>query len=293
MVSVIMMVILTILLWSELARWRGLHSDYEFLVDQTAGENNLDINIDMTVAMECKYLRFDVLDVARSSVPVGKLLEITPATYHTNNVMDLSSHLDTQAFNKNKDRPQPGSHVDNLRVDGKLNACRVKGSFSVAKVEGMFHITAIGHGYRGLHAPHDALNFTHRIDEFSFGKRYPGLMNPLDMTHVNAVTHFDNFQYFLAIVPTIYVDKAVTFFEGLIVTNQYAVTEFSHPVDPNNPDALPGIFIKYNIEPILVRITQLRRGFIEFITRTCGIIGGKVFCKHIISRSFCDIFNSL
>lgn len=118
------------------------------------------------------------------------------------------------------------------------------------------------------------MNFTHRIDKLSFGRHYPGLVNPLDHTHLSAATNFDNFQYYLGIVPTIYVDKTVTFFGGVLVTNQYAVTEFSHIVDPNKPDALPGIFIKYNLEPISVRVTQQHTGLIQFITRTCGIIGG-------------------
>ena len=58
---------------------------------------------------------------------------------------------------------------------------------------------------------------------------------------------FDNFQYFLGIVPTIYVDNTVTLFGGIMVTNQYAVTEFSHSIDPRKPDAMPGIFIKYDL----------------------------------------------
>ena len=130
------------------------------------------------------------------------------------------------------------------------------------------------------------MNFSHRIDELSFGKRYPGLVNPLDRTHISAKTsifipkfmliivEFDNFQYFLGVVPTIYLDKTVTFFGGIMTTNQYAVTEFSHSVDPKNPDALPGIFFKYDLEALSVHVTQSRRGIIQFLTRTFGVVGG-------------------
>lgn len=52
-------------------------------------------------------------------------------------------------------------------------------------------------------------------------------------------------------MPTIYIDNTVVF-GGFLVTNQYAVTEFSHEIDPNRPDAMPGIFIKYDIEPLSV-----------------------------------------
>ena len=80
----------------------------------------------------------------------------------------------------------------------------------------------------------------------------------------------------MGIVPTIYVDKARSyFFDKITLTNQYAVTEFFHEVDEQKPDTFPGIFIKYNIEPILVRITDTRQSLVQFIKRICGIIGGK------------------
>jgi hypothetical protein len=85
-------------------------------------------------------------------------------------------------------------------------------------------------------------------------------------------------------VPTIYIDKTTTFFDDIIVTNQYAVTEFNHSVDESKPDAIPGIFIKYNLEPIAVRITQYRSGLVQFITRTSGIIGGIFATSEIVLR---------
>ena len=83
------------------------------------------------------------------------------------------------------------------------------------------------------------------------------MVNPLDKTYLTANSRnedgdanifkdFDNFQYFLGIVPTVYVDNTVIF-GGVLVTNQYAVTEFQHSIDPRKPDAMPGLFIKYDI----------------------------------------------
>jgi hypothetical protein len=95
----------------------------------------------------------------------------------------------------------------------------------------------------------------------------------------------------LGIVPTIYVDDTALF-GGVIITNQYAVTEFNHAVDPNNPDAVPGIFFKYAIEPLSVRITQFRVGFTQFITRTCGIVGG-VFVTAGVAFRLLNFLQSL
>lgn len=71
---------------------------------------------------------------------------------------------------------------------GPLTACHISGSFPVHKVQGSIMITTYGHGYLGLHTPHEVMNFSHRIDELSFGRRYPGLINPLDKTHLVAKT---------------------------------------------------------------------------------------------------------
>lgn len=62
------------------------------------------------------------------------------------------------------------------------------------------------------------------------------------------------------------------------------MTEFNHAVDPNNPDAIPGIFLKYNLEPLAVKVTQYRGSLVDFITRTCGIIGGVFVTSGIVLR---------
>jgi hypothetical protein len=69
------------------------------------------------------------------------------------------------------------------------------------------------------------------------------------------------------------------------------VTEFNHAVDPNNPDAIPGIFLKYNLEPLAVRVTQYRGALVDFITRTCGIIGGVFVTSGMVLRFFMMIKN--
>ena len=57
------------------------------------------------------------------------------------------------------------------------------GSIPVNQVRGDFRITGKGFGYRDrLHVPFESLNFSHVIQEFSFGEFYPYLNNPLDAT---------------------------------------------------------------------------------------------------------------
>jgi hypothetical protein len=55
---------------------------------------------------------------------------------------------------------------------------------------------------------------------------------------------------------------------------QYAVTEYSHLMNANRPDSVPGIFVQFEIEPITLQITASKLGTIQFITRLCGVFGG-------------------
>ncbi|KAJ3279144.1 hypothetical protein HDU76_009611, partial [Blyttiomyces sp. JEL0837] len=278
--------VLFFLIFSEFSQYRAKQQKYEFLVDagslNTAKESRIQINVDMTIAMNCTAIRADVLDVAGSSLHFGGqngfILE--PATFETdmrryNSVRKGGRDIDIGRLLDEADRIRnfkQGSSK-NLKDSG---GCRITGSVYVNKVSGMLHFTALGHGYAGSeHADHNAMNFTHRVDHMSFGIDYPGLINPLDYTMEVAESNFEMFQYFVSIVPTIFIDKNRAFKSKILLTNQYAVTDYKRVIDLHSgTPGIPGIFIKYDIEPILVRVTEYRTSFMHFLTRLCGIVGG-------------------
>ena len=127
---------------------------------------------------------------------------------------DFSSHLEAAKKSKLRHNPQFLNKGwfgnNNERTDGPLNGCHVSGTFSVPKVQGSFMVTSFGHGFFGAHTPHEGLvicfanisvmNFSHRIDELSFGLRYPGLVNPLDRTYIVAETSMYFYKTFIQIV---------------------------------------------------------------------------------------------
>jgi hypothetical protein len=82
----------------------------------------------------------------------------------------------------------------------------------------------------------------------------------------------------------------IDFFNTLL-TNQYAVTEHQTVLDPGHPQNFPGLFFKYEIEPISIRITASRRGVIQFITRMCGIVGGTYVTVGALLSFFRKIAN--
>lgn len=124
------------------------------------------------------------------------------------------------------------------------------------------------------------------ITELSFGPHYPSLMNPLDKTIAESETHYQKFQYFLSVVPTLYSkghnaldlvttnkDNSARYGRNTIFTNQYAATSQSTSL-PEIPTLIPGIFFKYNIEPILLLVSEERTGFLALVIRVINTVSG-------------------
>ncbi|BFZ58448.1 Endoplasmic reticulum-Golgi intermediate compartment protein 2 [Savitreella phatthalungensis] len=212
-------------------------------------------------------------------------------------------------------------HADWTNPDG--GACRIFGGLNLHLVEGDFHITAMGIGYPAPRTTTlENMNFTHRIDRLSFGIPLPGVHNPLDHTHNDARSHFHRFQYFLNVVPTTYLPAGVSFSTlarpqsasrtwlgmksssspgsaggvrdeqgragegGAVSTWQYAVTESSRNVEGDRADFFPGIFFKYDNEPIrLVVRTSVRRTFLQLLVRLLGSVGGIVAGLAVLDRA--------
>ncbi|KAJ6166775.1 COPII-coated vesicle protein (Erv41) [Penicillium chermesinum] len=176
-----------------------------------------------------------------------------------------------------------------MRWGDEKDSCRIYGSLEGNKVQGDFHITARGHGYREMapHLDHSAFNFSHMITELSFGPHYPSLLNPLDKTIAETSDHYYKFQYFLSVVPTLYTKgksaydaytKAPAAAEtrsgrNTVFTNQYAATSQSDAI-PENPYFVPGIFFKYNIEPIMLLVSEERTGFLALVIRLINTVSG-------------------
>lgn len=122
-----------------------------------------------------------------------------------------------------------------------------------------------------------AFNFSHVINELSFGPFYPSLVNPLDRTVDVAPHNFHKFQYFMSVVPTVYSIGHAHAASRTIFTNQYAVTEQSHEI---NERMVPGIFFKYDIEPILLTIEESRDGILTFLIKVINVLSGVLVAGH-------------
>lgn len=158
--------------------------------------------------------------------------------------------------------------------------CSVYGYLLVNKVAGNFHF-APGKSFQQhsihIHDMHQLgrsnFNVSHSIRRLSFGVEYPGQVNPLD-GHDEIFDRPEGsamHQYFVKVVPTRYRRTS----GQQINSNQYSVT--SHTRFINNQfgeQGLPGVFVMFDISPILVQLSEHRRSFMHFLTSVCAIIGG-------------------
>ncbi|KAI8084769.1 endoplasmic reticulum vesicle transporter-domain-containing protein [Halteromyces radiatus] len=284
LLTLILTCFLLFLTFGEYSEYRKLQTGYQFKVDSTI-DQSLKINMDFTVAMPCPVLMVHVYDVSGQRMHLTEELKMVPAEFSVGTATKYRAAKDPK-YIKEIINAAKGKPYDE-QVARDMGACRIYGSIQANKVAANLHVTAAGHGYHGsTHTDHSVLNFTHRIDEFSFGEFYPNLVNPLDNSVEISDSHFEVLQYLISVVPTTYFDVD----GNMVLTNQYAVTDSRKAyAEEEGPRVVPGIFFKYDIEPISVVIHEYHSSFFGFLVRLCGIIGGSVVTVGFIYRTikFC------
>uniref|UniRef100_A0A8C0F3X4 Endoplasmic reticulum-Golgi intermediate compartment protein n=1 Tax=Bubo bubo TaxID=30461 RepID=A0A8C0F3X4_BUBBB len=131
----------------------------------------------------------------------------------------------------------------------KNEGCQVYGFLEVNKVAGNFHF-APGRSFQQSHVRGKLLAFpfqinrTHYIKHLSFGRDYPGIVNPLDGTDVTAQQGKSHI--FLSVDPNL--------------TNQFSVTRHEKIANGLLGDqGLPGVFVPYELSPVMVKLTEEHR----------------------------------
>ncbi|KAF5858094.1 hypothetical protein ETB97_004902, partial [Aspergillus alliaceus] len=284
--TVLILLICTVFSLSEFKTWFKGSENHHFSVEKGVS-HDLQLNLDVVVQMPCDALHVNIQDASGDRILAGELLKKDPTSWklwmdkrNSDHEYQTLSREDASRLEAQEEDAQVG-HVlgevrrnprrkfpkgPKLRWGEKADSCRIYGSLEGNKVQGDFHITARGHGYRdmGGHLDHGTFNFSHMITELSFGPHYPTLLNPLDKTIATTESHYYKYQYFLSVVPTIYskghqaaLDSTLSskplHSKNVIFTNQYAATSQAAEL-PESPYYIPGIFFKYNIEPILLMI---------------------------------------
>ncbi|CAE8600541.1 unnamed protein product, partial [Polarella glacialis] len=159
--------------------------------------------------------------------------------------------------------------------------CRLQATLHVRKVPSTIHIGVARHFKADLIKSDDtealtaSLDFSHQIDNLSFGPEFPGLVQVLNgrrkSDHKSQLS--EHYQYDIHVIPTTYKEDG----SDQVVSHQYSVTEYNKPVDNErkNPDAAPsGLWMTYDFTPFEVRVTRTRKSLWHFLTECCAILGG-------------------
>ncbi|OLL23031.1 ER-derived vesicles protein 41 [Neolecta irregularis DAH-3] len=256
---------------SEFNRYLGGQETHRFSVEKKI-EQRMRLNVDITVAMECEVLHINVQDATGDLIVTDGILKKSPSEFNTLDTESLLSHRADDPSLKAALNARKGGLKKRVKTG---DACRIWGSLFLNRVMGDFHITAIGHGYGGLmHLDHDrmnsasvlmlikGMNFSHVIREYSFGDLYPNLVNPLDGIYTRTE------------------ESGLLSFPILPLYNSNYVPRSSQPLK----SGIPGIFFKYDIEPLSLTVTANRISFFPFLIRLTSIIGGLLVCTEWVVR---------
>ncbi|KIK60143.1 hypothetical protein GYMLUDRAFT_168426 [Collybiopsis luxurians FD-317 M1] len=267
--------------------------DYEFSVDND-NSSFMNVNVDLVVNMPCRYISVDLRDAIGDRLFLsgsglkrdGTRFDIGQATKLKEHAAMLSA---TQAIAQS--RKARGFFDTILRRTSKHeiaptydhpahpSACRVYGTIEVKKVTANLHITTLGHGYASReHTAHNLMNLSHVITEFSFGPYFPDIVQPLDYSFELAKDPFVAYQYFLHVVPTTYIAPRST----PLHTHQYSVTHYTRVMQ--HGEGTPGIFFKFDLDPMSLTIHQRTTTFTQLLIRCAGVIGGVFVCMSYAIR---------
>lgn len=128
-----------------------------------------------------------------------------------------------------------------------------------------------------------SFNVSHTINKLSFGPWFPNQVSPLDGVVTPPQPSTAAFQYHLRVVPTLY-----QYLYGTMVdSQQYSASDFVQVFEPNAGGFIhPGAWWKYDFSPIMVRMIETRRPFLQFIVSLCAILGGVFAISGIVDQVF-------
>ncbi|EPX70466.1 COPII-coated vesicle component Erv41 [Schizosaccharomyces octosporus yFS286] len=238
----------------------------------------MDLNLDITLAMPCTHVRVDAADKTNDIVLATTMLTLEDTD------LNAMKHSSTKYLPGKKSEyrwVRSGKFRQKKKPSHAGGACRIYGTLTVNRVHGQLHVTAPGWGYGSSNIPFHALNFTHHIEELSFGDYYPDIVNALDGHYGFTDKEAFAFQYYLSILPTSYKSS----FRSL-QTNQYSLTENSVPRQLGFQSKPPGIFIEYDIEPLGVQIVDKYPSIMKSFLRILSISGGLYILMNWLDKFY-------
>lgn len=184
--TLLILIACTLVTISEFYTWVLGEESHHFSVEKGVS-HQLQMNLDIVVAMHCRDLHINVQDAAGDRILAGDMLTKHDTSWALwNEKLNKqtkggghayqSLHADDKSRRSREEEDLHAGHVlgevnhggrkfpksPRLRRGDKKDSCRVFGSLEGNKVQGDWHITARGHGYvePGEHLDHSGMYFS-------------------------------------------------------------------------------------------------------------------------------------
>lgn len=181
------------------------------------------------------------------------------------------------------------SHTKSFK-DEQGEGCNISGNIALGTGGGNLHIVPgrslenFGHEKElslsdFLTATFETYNVTHTIHRLRFGNQFAGQTNQLDGQTRTIEDAYGMYQYYIQVVPSSFkriFDTFTTAYGRQAQKDnfQFAVTEHLRHVTPGSKRGLPGVYFFYEVSPLHVEMEEVRRGWIQFFTSVCAVVGG-------------------
>ena len=290
---------MVLLFLNEFSSFVKIKTSSEMLVDTNSNSDKLTINVDIILhKIPCSIISIDAQDIMGGhTLNVHGLITKTKLDASGNNIGSYleaktgenKNEVALQNSDHNSNHPRPPKYEDVKKAVLDKEGCKLEGTIQVLRVPGNFHIST--HAYGSIVAKLLSegifkLDLSHKINHISFGdetdirniksKFDVGILNPLDGVEKIDHTNQKLYEYYLKVVPTTFVD---------IEENTLSAHQFTSNSNENiNNNMISTIFFRYDISPILIKITQYRELFFHFFIQICAIVGGMFTVMGIIDH---------
>jgi hypothetical protein len=287
---------MVLLFLNELSSFLKIKTVSDMLVDTNSNSDKLTINIDIVLyKLPCSIVSIDAQDIMGShSLNVHGLITKTKLDKNGNS---LGSFLEAKTGDK-KPAQSGGHNHNNVQMPNydevkkailAEEGCKLEGTIQVLRVPGNFHIST--HAYGNIIAKLisegiSTSDLSHKINHISFGdetdikniksKFDVGILNPIDGVEKIDHTKQKMYEYYLKVVPTTYID---------VNGESLSAHQFTSNSNENVSNMMIStIFFRYDISPILIRITEYKQPFFHFFIQICAIVGGMFTVMGIIDH---------
>jgi len=263
------------------------------LVDATQGQREFEVRLDLTFhALACKDVNLVSEDAKgvpyeESRLAVTRTPVVVTAAAGASSAFAPGGAADAAAAAAAAGQADAGAGA--AGAAGSRFGCRVAGTARVRRVAGNLHVSAprsLGNvdGRLVFSISPDVLrvfNASHTVNSLAFGPHFPGQVSPLEGLTSPPQERPAAFQYHIKVVPTVFEPVGGG---APVDSQQYSASDFVQVVEASDHGHFlhPGVWLKYDFSPIMVRLVETRRSFLQFLTSACAILGGVFALSGVI-----------